>query len=155
MLIISDENDNEHTEQQQAENSQATQATIDEQLEAGLDEIHAQIEGFNDSEVDTTIDNMSEMDVNQEDMPFPNLAEDIDFDVEAMLKLSNQGIETWDMGEKQRQKYLIERRLVLQTIKALYDCLQNAPVGVTERDEDPQGLAVPLMPHQRLAMRYT
>ena len=86
------------------------------------------------------------------DMPFPNLGEDINFDVNQIPRRPDANYNINSLGEKGLETYMRERALTTECIKQLYNSLMNIPKDAVERD--PHGLTVHLMPHQRQALSW-
>ncbi|XP_008210074.1 transcription termination factor 2-like isoform X1 [Nasonia vitripennis] len=100
------------------------------------------------TEDDETDEEMLE---NLKDYEFPNLAEDINFDVSAIpsdVHTTFRG----NVGEKRMETFLRERFLTNECVQKLHHSLTNIPVDAIERN--PCGLLVPLMPHQRHALKW-
>ncbi|OXU18928.1 hypothetical protein TSAR_000784, partial [Trichomalopsis sarcophagae] len=100
------------------------------------------------TEDDETDEEMLE---NLKNYEFPNLAEDINFDVSAIpsdVHTTFRG----NVGEKRMETFLRERFLTNECVQKLHHSLTNIPVDAIERN--PRGLLVPLMPHQRHALKW-
>lgn len=88
---------------------------------------------------------------NLNDYEFPNLAEDLNFDVSA-IRSNVHSTFNGNVGEKRMQTFLRERYLTNECVQMLHESLTNIPAGTIEKN--PRGLMVPLMPHQRHALKW-
>lgn len=84
-------------------------------------------------------------------MPFPDVMDTINFDVNAIPRRPGQGPVN-GMRPQDWRHYNRERQLTTECIDHLYKGLMRVPEDGVEKD--PRGLTVKLMPHQLQALKW-
>ncbi|KAL7298979.1 hypothetical protein TKK_0008077 [Trichogramma kaykai] len=82
-----------------------------------------------------------------------NPTDEINFDVNSIINKPSKNFSIKGLGDgKRRSEYYCQQRLTLGCIKTLYTQLKSCPQ--TPVESDPVGLKIPLLPHQRDALKW-